>query len=226
MKNNCGRFSKNLIICIALVLIFRLSDYSEASVAIYLSPSEQNVVPGEIFNIDIGLANPDSDGIYSMGIWLKYDSSLLNVIDYDTDNWVTEGINILDGPYHTEFDFPGDPDFGFPNKNDAGADGEISWHITRSDSQSLTISPQGIFATVKFQAEDSLGTGALWFEGAGTGGPKDTFVINGDIENILSNAEGGNVNVIPEPASLLLLGGGLMSLLSFIKIKRLKRKKG
>lgn len=201
-------------------LILALPQYAGA-VTISLVPDALTVSPGQQFNVDLVLNNPGNEGLVAIGIWLKYDKDLLNVIDTDTGNWVTAGVNISDGPYHTPFDLPGDPGM-FDNANDAGTDGEIRWDARRSFSDFTNISPSGTFGRITFQAESNLGSSALAFYGAGTGGYPDTYVMNVDAEEILSGTSGADISVIPEPATLTLMGAGLIGLFRSLR-KNAKR---
>lgn len=201
-----------------LMLILGLSTWAEAT-TISLIPSDLTVNPGEQFNVDVVLNNPSNEGLVGIGIWIKYNPDLLNVLDTDNGNWITEGINILDGPYHDPFDLPGDPGM-FDNANDAGIDGEIRWDARRSFFDFTDIHPSGTFATITFQAEDLLSSTQLDFYGDGMGGYPDTYVVNEDAEYILTGTTGTEISVVPEPSSILLLGTGLFGLFGFLRKKR------
>ncbi len=211
--------SKNILkAAFTITLILGLSSYAQA-VSISLIPSDFIVSPGEQFNVDVVLNNPSNEGLVGIGIWIKYDKDLLNVLDTDTGNWITEDVNILDGPYHNPFDLPGDPGL-FSNANDANIDGEIKWDARRSFFELTDIYPSGTFATITFQAESLLGNTQLDFYGQGTGGYPDTYVVNENSQYILTGTSGAGISVIPEPTSILLLGLGLSGLVFVKKNKK------
>lgn len=202
-----------------LMIVFGLISAGIAdaqAVTISLIPSSSTVAPGEQFTVNAILDNPASEGLAGIGIYILYNKNLLTVLDTDAGNWVTAGINILDGPYHNPFDLPGDPDSGLLNANDSSTQpdepGKIRWDSRRSFSDYTDIFPSGTFAKITFQANNAIGTTSLAFAGAGAGGYPDTYVINAGNEQILTGTTGVDINVIPEPASLLLLSFGLVSL--------------
>jgi hypothetical protein len=208
--------SKNILrIVFSLMLILGLSNGAQA-VSISLIPSTSIVNPQEQFSVDVVLNNPSNEGLVGIGIWIKYDKNFLDVLDADAGNWITEGVNILDGPYHTPFDLPGDPGL-FPNGNDASIDGEIRWDARRSFFDLTDIYPSGTFATIVFQAKSLLGSTQLDFYGQGTGGYPDTYVVDENSQYILTETVSGSVSVIPEPSSLLLLGVGFVGLGCLLK---------
>ncbi len=214
------RFVSNVFYIVGLIALFLPPTSAAAAnpVTISLVPGTLSISPGQQFNVDVVLNNPYSEGLVGIGLWIKYDKDLLNVVDTDTGNWVTAGTNILDGSYHNPFDLPGDPGI-FDNLNDADTDGEIKWDARRSFSDFTNIYPSGTFATITFQAEGNLGSTALAFYGTGTGGVPDTYIMNESAEQILTGTSGATVSVIPEPASLVLMATGLSMLVRVLRRK-------
>ena len=204
---------------LAVIVIVLILPTNVGAVTISLVPDNVVVGPGGQFNVDLVLNNPLHEGLAGIGVWLKYDKNLLNVIDTDSGNWITSGTNISDGPYHSAFNLPGDSGI-FDDANDANTDGEIKWDARRSFFDITDIYPSGTFARITFQAEGNLGSTSLSFAGTGTGGYPDTYVVNAAGGQILTGTNDATISVIPEPGTLLLLIGGLPGIAVFIKKDR------
>jgi hypothetical protein len=118
---------------------------AEGDVTLALRPRRSAVTTGEDFLVDIVYANPKGVDIDSMRVAVRFDPTVLQVVDYDEDNWITNGVNILDGPYHEELPF----DFHMRNKayNNTGL---ISYEM--GFSQKVSVPSAGVLATVRFKA--------------------------------------------------------------------------
>ncbi len=118
---------------------------AEGNVTLALRPRRSAVTTGEDFLVDIAYANPKGVDIDSMRVAVRFDPNVLQVVDYDEDNWITNGVNILDGPYHDELPF----DFLLRNKayNNTGL---ISYEM--GFSQKVSVPGAGILATIRFKA--------------------------------------------------------------------------
>ncbi|NOX96596.1 MAG: PEP-CTERM sorting domain-containing protein [Nitrospirae bacterium] len=223
-----GRIKERIgILMLAIAILVVGGAFTVEAATITLNPSSSTVGLNETFNVDLVLnldtAVNDLDGV---GIYLKYDPNILNVLDYDAGNWDTTGTNILDGPYHVPFNLPGD--IYFPNRNVVGpeggiSDGEISWFVSSGFYGSGVSVPAGsnVFATIQFQAAGVLGSTNLTFSGTNSGGFNDTWVHSTASGYLLPTYEksfvGGEVTVIPEPGTLILLGSGILGLITMRK---------
>ena len=118
---------------------------AEGNVTLALRPRRSAIATGDDFLVDIVYANPKGVDIDSMRVAVRFDPTVLQVVDYDEDNWITNGVNILDGPYHDELPF----DFHMRNKayNNTGL---ISYEM--GFSQKVRVPSAGVLATIRFKA--------------------------------------------------------------------------
>ena len=202
---------KSLILVIGLIVALGAASTADAAVYLSLQPSVQDVGVGSEFTLNMNLTNSSSEQLSFLNIWLSFDPTYLEVVDSDTGNWKTAGTNVLDGPYHGVFNW----DFHGQNTADNGT-GRISYG---EGSFSSVVTGSGTFAQIKFLAKANALSTPINYLVTGTGGIDDTYVT-GDVTNILGGVNGATVNVIPEPASMLLLGTGLVGLLGLSRKKR------
>ncbi len=205
---------KQLTLTVGLALVLSLTSTAKAAqAAVYLSlqPSTQNVAIGSQFTLDMNLSNPIPEQLSFLNIWLSFDPTYLEVVDNDSGNWITIGTNVLDGPYHSAFNW----DFHGQNSADNGT-GRISYG---EGSLSANVFGNGTFAQIKFLAKVPVLNTSINYLITNTGGVDDTYVYDISADNILGGVSGAAVNVIPEPASLALMMTGLSML-----VKTLRRK--
>jgi hypothetical protein len=100
---------------------------------------------GEIFLVDIDFENTHQALVDKIHVIVRFDPRVLQVVDYDEENWITRGVNIYDGPYHDAFPF----DCHIKNSV-SNTEGEIDYHMGISDSKLLTT--RGTLATIVFRA--------------------------------------------------------------------------
>ena len=177
---------------------------AEASVYLSLQPSAQDIGAGSQFTVNMNLDNPSSQQLSFLNVWLSFDPNYLEVVDSDSGNWITSGTNVLDGPYHGAFNW----DFHGQNSADNGT-GRISYG---EGSFSTTVTGNGTFAQIKFLAKAPVLNTPINYLVTGTNGLDDTYVADTVANNILGGTSGADVNVIPEPATLLLFGVGAAGL--------------
>lgn len=114
-------------------------------VTLSLRPRQRTVDAGDTFLVDIVYSNPNRADVDTMKLKVVFDPSVLQVVDYDTDNWITRDVNIFDGDYHE--DLP----FDFHRKNQAfNATGEILYWMGFSNRVRMPSS--AVVASIRFKA--------------------------------------------------------------------------
>lgn len=118
---------------------------AEGGMQLVLRPRNPAPAVGEEFLVDVVYLNPKRADLDTVRLEIRFDPTVLEVVDYDTDNWITRGINIFDGAYHE--DLP----FDFHRRNVAyNTTGLIQYEMGFSDR--TPVPAQGIIATIKFRA--------------------------------------------------------------------------
>ncbi len=119
-------------------------------VTLALRPRARSVAAGEDLLVDVVYSNPRRTDIDTIKMKIRFDPRILQVVDNDEGNWITSGINILDGPYHD--DLP----FDFHMKNIAyNTSGEIQYEMGFSRKERIPSS--GVIATIRFRAQAANG---------------------------------------------------------------------
>lgn len=112
--------------------------------ALRLEPSESQVRVGQEFDVVIRLDNPDRVPFDAVALYLRYDPRVLEIVDTDDNNWITQGVNIHDGPYQEEFPF----EYCKANEVDP-EQGEIVYAM---ESFSEPCTAEGPFVRIRFRA--------------------------------------------------------------------------
>src|SRR4029077_12270774 len=58
------------------------------------------IAPGETSTLDVALINPNLVEFDSLKFRLHFDPEIVEVLDADENNYITQGINIYDGGFH------------------------------------------------------------------------------------------------------------------------------
>jgi hypothetical protein len=125
-------------------------------VSLALVPRQTSARAGETFLVDIKYNNPKGAELDSVKLRIVFDPRALEVVDYDEGNWITKGINILDGPYQE--DLP----FDFHRRNVAyNSRGEIQYDA--GFNSRTRVPPSGTIATIKLRAKQPVATTAVAF---------------------------------------------------------------
>jgi hypothetical protein len=118
---------------------------AEGGIALSLRSRKASVSVGQDFLVDIVYNNPNHAEMDMVKLKLRFDPKVLQVVDYDTDNWITNGINIFDGAYHD--DLP----FDHQIRNQAfNSSGLIMY--TMGFGEQVRVPSSGVIATIRFQA--------------------------------------------------------------------------
>jgi len=120
---------------------------SVGGVKLSLAGPDHPIQVGDTFQVDIIFDNSADSFVDRVDVYLKYDPEVLDVLDTDEGNWMTRGVNILDGPYHALFPF----DYHIENQVFAGR-GEIVYRMGITDPERLR-HRVGTLATVTFRAK-------------------------------------------------------------------------
>jgi hypothetical protein len=130
---------------------------AEGGVRLALRPRQNSVRVGDDLLVDIVYSNPRRADIDLMRFRVRFDPKILQVEDTDTDNWITKGVNILDGPYRADLPF----DYHVRNValNESGL---IMYEM--GFRQRVPISTAGIVATIRFRAKKPVAATDIAFE--------------------------------------------------------------
>jgi hypothetical protein len=130
---------------------------AEGGVTLALRSSQNSVAQSEEFLVDIVYSNPKRSEIDSVNLRVRFDPKVLQVVDFDENNWITRGVNIHDGDYHE--DLP----FDFQVKNQAyNSAGLIEYQM--GFASKARIPSSGVIATVKFKAISAAPSTEIGFE--------------------------------------------------------------
>lgn len=118
---------------------------AEGGITLALRPRKGNVGVGEDFLVDIVFNNPRRADIDLIKLKIRFDPKVLQVVDYDTDNWITRGVNIFDGAYHEELPFD------HHMRNEAyNTSGQIQYKM--GFGEKVRVPSSGVVATIRFEA--------------------------------------------------------------------------
>jgi hypothetical protein len=130
---------------------------AEGGVQLALRPRERSIPAGGEFLVDVVFSNPRRADIDTVDLFIRFDPNVLQVVDYDENNWITHGLNIFDGDYHEELPF----DYHLKNAAYNGT-GLIRYQM--GFSSRVRIPSSGTIATIKFKAVDSAAAAEIAFD--------------------------------------------------------------
>lgn len=129
-----------------------------------LKTDSQAVRVGQEFDVHVVFENPLGSRVDNVALMINFDPQVLQVVDYDDDNWISRGVNIFDGAYHENFPF----DYHIANSayNESG---KIVYRTgLSSEVKTLT---SGIMAAIRFKAVSSAPITRIRFTASETARP-------------------------------------------------------
>jgi hypothetical protein len=99
---------------------------------------------GQEFDVDVQLFNPRGAIIDVVRFYVLFNPDVLQVVDHDRNNWIRNGVNVLDGPWREEYPF----DFHTRNEVDNKL-GRIAYAMGLGRGRALRT---GTFARIRFRA--------------------------------------------------------------------------
>lgn len=119
--------------------------------SLWMKQTEGQILkPGEWLVVDLGVSNPGRCVFDEVRLAASFDPEAVEVVDSDRGNWIGEGVNLLDGPFHKEWPW----DNLFKNYAD-NAQGIFYYRMAMSD---LREQPSGTLARVFVRAKRPVQT--------------------------------------------------------------------
>ncbi|GAB4314586.1 MAG: hypothetical protein Kow0059_06450 [Candidatus Sumerlaeia bacterium] len=107
----------------------------------------QTFEPGTPLRVDVLLDNPQKARFNVVDVEMKFDPEVLEVVDWDTNNWITLGTNVQDGLYRDTFDFT----YHITNRV-INATGDIIYKMGTVSDRGVKAEPQPLFS-ILFQVK-------------------------------------------------------------------------
>lgn len=210
--------TKRLTISLIVLLILAFSSSRAHALNFYLSPQASTVNAGDIFGVDVGFNNNTGVLLNGVVVTFGYDENYLELQDTDAGNLLgtgsgPDGTNIMDANHFS----------GWNTNFDAIANQQQNWITSHPFAvhyqvmYAIDAARDGIFGRAYFKALKptvspvNLAFGSYY-------GRDAALYLDADLNSVpVSGNIGADINVVPEPASLILMG---MGLLAVARIKR------
>jgi len=117
---------------------------ARGGIRLRLVANKARIPANEDFYVGVWFDNPRLLDVSKVAFKIRFDPRVLEVVDDDTDNWITRDVNIADGDFHDQFPF----DIHLENaaSNDSGL---ISYAMACTQRRALP--QQGYIARVRFR---------------------------------------------------------------------------
>lgn len=192
----CRKNKLFLVLVLFVVISFAFLPCLAIAIPIVsVQPSTSTIYPGDTFNLSVGIS--DVTDLFAFQFDIGFDPAILSAVS------VTEGPFLPSGG--STFFVPGTID------NIAGS---ISFNADSLIGAISGVSGDGTLATLSFQAL-ALGTSPVDLS--------NVILLDSTFSDISFNTANASVNVVPEPATFILLGSGLLSGLALKKRFRKSR---
>jgi len=207
-------------IIVSALLLLLLAGRAQAAVYLTLNPSSTSMLPGGYTDVDVTLSS-DGDQYISVGFQLSFDPSVLKVVDTSAGNWTgywtSTPIQIADANQVSPGIFAFDTHTANEVYNTAGS-GHSAGKIFHEQyiMTGPPIATTGLLARIRFQAV-GLGNSAVTFNTIGEGAWYPAVFAPDYTTEIQGRYTGTTLAVIPEPGTLILLGSGILGLITMRK---------
>jgi len=142
---------------------------TRGGIRLRLVTNRTRIPANEDFYVGIWFENPRLLEVSKVSLKIHFDPNILEVVDDDTNNWVTRGINIFDGDYHDQFPF--DILLQDSASNDSGL---INYAMACAEKRVL---PQAAYlARIRFRPKAQADSARIWLDLAPEDDPLRTQV--------------------------------------------------
>jgi hypothetical protein len=141
---------------------------SDSKVGLVLTAPKGRLEVGDDFIVKVKLNNPEGTLVDAINFFVLFDPRVLRVIDEDKFNYIVNGVNVHEGPYH--HNFPWDMHVLNDVSNERG---QIQFAMSLSNGNTL---PSRTIADIHFKAIAPAETTEVAFVKGRPGAPKLTSV--------------------------------------------------
>ncbi|CAN5428221.1 hypothetical protein BH09SUM1_BH09SUM1_04250 [soil metagenome] len=169
---------------------------STETVGLQLIAPHQELRTNDVFRVRVRLNNPEGALVDALNFFVKFDPDVLEVVDADEFNYISRGVNVLDGPYH--LNFPWDMHKRNEVRNESGI---VNYQMSLSNGASL---PSKTVADIYFKALAPTAATEIYFVKAKLSDTANTSIRyfgfeRLDLEGKLS-LPGVKLEILPAPA--------------------------